>query len=97
MPSRKTRIALTLGDKTMANLEILSKALGKPKATLITELLEPILEQTNYIYTVVSTVQKDKEKLKALEEACEKHLDDINLEVRNLILQANMKFEEKTD
>lgn len=45
MPTRKTRMALTLPDELSAALDDLADALQKPAATLATELLTEMIPQ----------------------------------------------------
>lgn len=94
MPSRKPRVNLTLEPEAMQNLELLSKAMGRPMATIVKEMIEPMLEQTNHLLEITKGIEKDKAKLKQLEDSIDKGIEDLNSEAKALVMQMRIKMDE---
>lgn len=66
MPSKKTRINLTVDDDMNELLTALSKIDGKPKATLITDILEQMRPHLTELLHAMELVEQKKNPSKVL-------------------------------
>lgn len=66
MPSKKTRINLTVDDDLNELLTALSKIDGKPKATLIVDILEQMRPHLTDLLHAMELVEQKKDPSKAL-------------------------------
>ena len=66
MPSKKTRINLTVDDDLNELLTALSKIDGKPKATLIVDILEQMRPHFKDLIKAMELVEQKKDPAKAI-------------------------------
>lgn len=66
MPSKKTRINLTVDDDLNELLTALSKIDGKPKATLIVDILEQMRPHFKELIKAMELVEQKKDPSKVL-------------------------------